>query len=61
LAERTEIFQKVSDAVVKDKPYVPLLFSQVAAVARKEVQGVRTSDRFWPTEVDVDRIWLKQG
>lgn len=61
VGERTGIFQKISDIVVHDKPYVPLLFNQVGAVARKEVQGVQATNAVWPTMVGLDRIWLKAG
>lgn len=61
VAARTEIFQKVLDIIVKDKPYIPLLFIQVAAVARQGVEGVSTPDRVWPTHVDLTTLWLKAG
>ncbi len=59
--ERTEIFQEIGDIVVNDKPYVPLLFNQVGAVARKNLQGVQTPNAVWPTMVALDRIWLKES
>ena len=59
--ERTKIFQQILDNVVRDKPYVPLLFNQVGAVSRKEVQGMQPATPVWPTVIAMDRVWLKTG
>lgn len=59
VAERTDIYQKINAHVVTDKPYVPLLFNQVGAVARTELQGVQASNRLWPTLIGLDQVWRK--
>ena len=53
--------QQILDNVVRDKPYVPLLFNQVGAVSRKEVQGMQPATPVWPTVIAMDRVWLKTG
>lgn len=60
-AERTKIFQKILDIVIRDTPYVPLLFNQVGAVARKDLQGLTTPNPIWPTLIGMDRVWRKAG
>ncbi len=61
VGERTKIFQQILDIVVRDKPYVPLLFNQVGAVARADVEGLSTPNRSSPTVVDLTTLWLKAG
>lgn len=59
--QRTEIYQKVSDALVRDLPYVPLLTSSIGTVASATARGVTTIDLDWPTKPDTEMLWRAEN
>lgn len=59
--ERAAIYQKVSDLVVEDLPYVPLLGDEAALVASAELGPVSVPHPSFPTEVSTATMFRLDG
>jgi hypothetical protein len=48
--------------VIRDLPYVPLLFETAAIVIRPDVvRGLSAIDADWPAHVDTAWLWSNKG